>query len=158
MYLYFGHIVYLYFTKRQFHFGCKWRVMDLLHIMFQLGSWLMTCHVFVWDWTRSQVSHCPGECYHAIVTSTSFCLSVSNMTWGTCGEGLHSWHSTEWISLSPLDMNKLILNSNNGFWHFFLLTLSVVSSGIFAYIHQSCEVVIVSPIRLYSTYLVITLK
>ena len=120
-----------------------------------VGPWLMTCHVFVWDWTRSQVSHCPRECYHAIVTSTSFCLSVSNMTWGTCGEGLHSWHSTEWISLSPLDMNKLILNSNNGFWHFFLLTLSVVSSGIFAYIHQSCEVVIVSPIRLYSTYLVI---
>ena len=74
-----------------------------------VGPWLMTCHVFVWDWTRSQVSHCPRECYHAIVTSTSFCLSVSNMTRGTCGEGLHSWHSTVWISVSPLTLNILIL-------------------------------------------------
>ena len=71
-----------------------------------VGPWLMTCHVFVWDWTRSQVSHCPRECYHAIVTSTSFCLSVSNMTRGTCGEGLHSWHSTVWISLSPFGFEQ----------------------------------------------------
>ena len=74
-----------------------------------VGPWLMTCHVFVWDWTRSQVSHCSRQCYHAIVTSTSFCLSVSNMTLRTCGKGLHSWHSTVWISLPLLISNILIL-------------------------------------------------